>query len=785
MKNRQKIALFINESTLKRPMTPYPPMGVLHNSMIFRCSPPIGGLGVRYLKIIEFHAFRSSLIFMIAALLLNACSNTKFLTGDQMLYSGRKKINIITSEKKKVVKPAEEIATEVTFIEPNNSLVGKRILPPVGLWYYNYKKPEEGKKGGFFYRKLNEEPVLITNVNPEQRCLKIESDLFGNGFFNSNARYTLDTARNDMRKAKISYFVEVDQPYLINEILNQPARDSIDTLINRFTGSLNLKTGDIFNIETIKNEKRKLASMLVEEGYYFFSPENIEIIADTTDAPFSINLLIRKSTQIEPYICRKYTINRVEVHLKENPDMMSVNLHDTVVYDGVYITGRTGYLKPQTICRSILFRDGDLYSETKHKRTIPLLNNYGVFEFVRMQFQVTDKSSGFAGPISEVTLAHANISKGANRLQLKAFGGFEWQWGKGDEDDLGSNSYNAGISSSFVFPRMMVPFKKIRENKTLIAKSAGSLGFEFVNNVRYYRMNSINMGFGYQWKQKQKIAHDLLPLRVNIVSLLETTLEFDSIVDSNPYVKKSFEEQTIIGPKYNFTYDNSTRNRNGFFFQGEISTSGNFIDLINQIGSKERPYTILGGVYSQFVKTSVDFRYYTKTTKEGWVVRLYAGTGVSYGNSSVMPYVEQYFSGGSNSLRGFTARSLGPGSYKPEEYNGIVDQTGDIKLEMNTEYRLPLSEIMYGALFFEAGNVWLLNPDENRPGAQFKFNTFANQLAIGTGVGLRFDFDFFVLRTDFGFPLRYPYDDGEGNWVSDAGEMFSKFKLNLAIGFPF
>jgi hypothetical protein len=187
-------------------------------------------------------------ILGIAALLLNACSNTKFLTGDQILYSGRKKINIISDEKKKVVQPAEEIAAEVTFIEPNNALMGKRVLPPVGLWYYNYKKPEEGKKGGYLYRKLNKEPVLVTNVNPEQRCLKIESELFGNGFFNSNAWYKLDTARNNLRKAKISYSIEVDQPYMINEILNQPARDSIDTLINQFTGSLNLKTGDIFNI---------------------------------------------------------------------------------------------------------------------------------------------------------------------------------------------------------------------------------------------------------------------------------------------------------------------------------------------------------------------------------------------------------------------------------------------------------------------------------------------------------------------------------------------------------
>lgn len=748
-------------------------------------------------------------LIVLAAILLNACSNTKFLTGDQMLYSGRKNIKIISSEKKKTTKKAQEIASQVTYAEPNNSLIGKRVLPPFGLWYYNYRRPEEGKKGGFFYRKLKTEPVLISNVNPALRCQKVDSELFSNGFFHSKTTFTLDTARNNLRKAKISYYAEVGKPFLIDKILNPPALDSIDTLINRYTAELNLKTGDVFNLENIRNEKRKLASKLVEEGYYYFSPENIEIIADTSKTPFRINLLIRKNQQIDPFVAKKYTINHVEVHLKELPGEKP----DTVFYDGLNITGQTSYLRSETISRAILFRKGNMYSETKHKGTIPLLNNYGVFEFVKMQFTISDsaaqkmdllvdlspkkdvslnvegavqsKSSGFAGPTSEITLSHSNINKGANRLQLKAFGGFEWQWGKGDENDLGANSYNAGLNSSFIFPRLLVPFKNMRENKSIIAKSVGSLGFEFVNNVRYYRMNSFNTGFGYQWKIKQNISHNYYPFKVNLVSLQKTTAEFDSIVNNNPYVKKSFEEQSIFGMEYNFTFDKSNANINGIYFQGTISASGNLLYAFNHFGKNEMPYKFLGEVYSQFIKTSVDFRYYTQTTKKGWVFRIYAGTGVSYGNSVVMPYIEQYFSGGTNSLRGFTARSLGPGSYKPVDYNGIIDQTGDIKLEMNSEFRFPMSDILYGALFFETGNVWLLNPDENRPGAQFSFSTFANQLAVGTGAGLRFDFDFFVLRTDFGLPLRYPYKTGNTNWIENAGEMFSRFKFNLAIGFPF
>lgn len=754
----------------------------------------------------------SLFIFIVAAMLFNGCSNTKFLTENQLLYAGRKEIKMISEEDNKTIKSAEDIASEISFIQPNNALMGKRILPPVGLWYYNYRKPEEGEKGGFIYRALKKEPILVSQVNPMQRCLKIESELFNNGYFHSKATFSLDTAKNNPKKSKVSYQIEVEQPYLINEILNPPALDSIDALINQFTPLLALKPGDIFNIETIIQEKRKLASMIVEKGYFFFGANNIEVVADTTDIPYRINLLIRKSTPIEPYVCRKYSINKVEVqvlqHLQGQPNQ-NTNL---VEFDGIKIQGQTEYLKPKTITRNILFREGDLYSDTKHKGTIPLLNNLGVFSSVNMLFAVSDsseqkldllvrlipkddvslviegavqaKSTGFAGPATEVTLAHSNISKSANRFQIKAFGGFEWQLGSKKENDLGANSYNAGINSSFILPRMLVPFKTLRENKSLIAKTAGTVGFEFINNVRYYRMNSVNSSFGYQWKVKENVTHQFNPLRINIVSLQKTTPEFDSIVNNNPYVKKSFEEQTIIGSKYSFTYDNSNRIRNGFYFIGELGSSGNIIDLINSFGKKERPYKIFGEVYSQFIKTSVDFRYYNKTINTGWVWRFYAGTGISYGNSTVMPYVEQFYSGGSNSLRGFTARSLGPGSYKPEFYNGIIDQTGDIKLEWNAEYRFYLTELMRGALFLETGNIWLLNYDENRPGAQFNINKFYKQLAVGTGVGLRFDFDFFVLRGDFGLPLRYPYDDGEGYWNS-FGEVFSKFKFNIAIGYPF
>ena len=306
-----------------------------------------------------------------------------------------------------------------------------------------------------------------------------------------------------------------------------------------------------------------------------------------------------------------------------------------------------------------------------------------------------------------------------------------------------------------------------------------------MNNIQYYRMSSLNLGFSYQWKKRQKITNVFYPININLVDLLATTPEFDTIVNTNPYVKKSFEEQYIAGMKYDFIYDNSTRKRGGTYLQLSLGTSGNLLDLIKSRSDGERPYTIIGNVYSQFIKVSADFRFYTNTTKKGLVFRLYSGAGFSYLNSTVMPYIEQFYSGGANSVRAFAARSLGPGSYKPDPSSGIIDQTGDIKIEGNVEYRFPLSKTVLGALFVDAGNVWLLNGDENRPGANFELNNFGKQLAVGTGVGLRFDFNFFVLRTDLGMRLRTPYANENGKYWLSSKEMFSEFLLSLAIGYPF
>ncbi len=750
-------------------------------------------------------------------MITGACSNTRFLADDQLLYTGKNEVFV--SDSGKINDRKIKLITEsVTFYKPNNSIGGKRLLLPVGLWIYNYHKPSEDNKPGWFYRTLAKEPVLVSTVNPEVRCRKLESELFGNGYFNASVWSVTDTSFRNHRKAGITYFIKPGKPFRYNEISFEPPADAVDTLINSFENNNILEPGDIFSLDKVKSQTTKITDLVVEDGYFYFSQANVKYTADTTLIQHKIDLRIGKNIEASPNAGRKFYIDDITVRITGEVD--STDLYqkiDTILYDGIKIVSEDMRFKPEVISRCIYYRKGDPYSSSRHRKTTTHLNSYGIFKFINVRYvpdndsladkldmlieltpakdisldleaNIVSKSTGFSGPGFVATLAHGNVGGGANRLQLKLNGGFEWQWTNKSTSSLGTISYNAGLSSSLIFPKFIAPSWFINPMRFNLPQTSVTLGFEFLNKIQYYRMSSINLGFGYQWKKPNRITHSFYPVFINSINLLETTTEFDSILTANPYIKKSFEEQFIVGMKYDFTYDNSaTKDPNGFYLQAGISTAGNALGLLKRISSEEgeRPYTVYGNVYSQFVKFSADVRYYRNFRNKSLAFRLYSGVGFPYTNSVVMPYVEQFYSGGSNSIRAFIARSLGPGNTQIPDSSDIVDQTGDIKLEGNLEFRFKMSKVLHGALFLDAGNVWLLNPDETRPEAEFNFSTFTDQLAIGTGIGLRFDFNFFILRLDVGLPLRTPYTDNGSNWLNSISRSWNEKVFNFAIGYPF
>ncbi len=760
-----------------------------------------------------------SFIFLVSLLIvLPGCSNTRFLTKDQALYTGHKKTEIINRSDIKKISGVKNQVSSTTAHKVNNAIFGRRVLPPVGLWVHNYWKVKKSNKlMSWVYKTLSSSPVLVSDVNPDLRTKKIESDLFDMGYFHATAWSVIDTGGRNHKKAKVKYFVELSPPYHFNRIVNDTLPDHLDSLIKNYNGWKKIKPGDQFNLDNLKSSRDILAREIQDSGYFYFMPEFIELRADTTGDKNELNLNIGKRNGLPESVLSIYRINNVIINNSQGTLKVMPGA-DTVRSDGVTIVSAPGILNNDVLLASLFIGKGDKYSYSSYQKTLNRLNNLGIFKSVNISFvqnksdslsylldvvinlvmaenitvdyeaNLMTKSSGYFGPLLSAGISNRNTFNGAELLKLALTGGFEWQWGVRSANQLGTYSYQFGLASGLSFPRIILPLSHSRKNLLLLQRSSVNLDLNLLNRVAYYKLFSIKTNINYLWSRNKYIQHSLFPLYINSVNLLATTLAFDSVVNRNIYIRKSFEEQFIIGPRYEFSYNNTlTVKPDNFFFQAGINTSANLIDLFAGLGKSpsRRPYSLIGNVYSEYIKFTSDFRYYRNWYKKSFVFRFYTGIGIPYGNSTALPYVEQFFSGGAYSIRAFTARYVGPGSFHDANQRGYIDQSGDLKLESNLEFRFDMTKLLKGALFVDMGNIWLVNEDINRPGAKFDINTFYDQIAVGTGFGLRFDFTFFVLRADVGFPLRTPYKTDGKNWLSGVKNILSGGLLNLAIGYPF
>jgi outer membrane protein insertion porin family len=301
-------------------------------------------------------------------------------------------------------------------------------------------------------------------------------------------------------------------------------------------------------------------------------------------------------------------------------------------------------------------------------------------------------------------------------------------------------------------------------------------------------LNSVFTNFGYRWSKSDRISHTFNPVEVIFTQIPESSksAEFNDYLQENPGVQRSFDEQFIVGTSYEFTYESPTNGHNEFFFRGGIDLAGNLLNAVysstdatkDSLGS----YTLFGVPFSQYARTRIDLRYNFKFNQRSKLVtRFSTGVGIPLHNSNILPYIKQFYVGGTNSLRSFIARSVGPGSEVPPE--GYNDLTGDIRLEGNVEYRFDVAGNLKGALFMDAGNIWLYKKDPSRPNGTFHLNTFLKEIAISSGWGLRWDFNFLVARLDFAYTVRTPYLPAGERWTTNFN--FWNPAINIAIGYPF
>jgi hypothetical protein len=424
----------------------------------------------------------------------------------------------------------------------------------------------------------------------------------------------------------------------------------------------------------------------------------------------------------------------------------------------------------------------------------------------RIQVQGVSKSNNFIGPGMEFAFTNRNFMQGAELFQLKLYGSYEMQIRKRQLNPL--SALEVGTEVSLSVPRFIAPIRIRQTSAKYLPHTQFKVGYSLQQRSQYFRLNSFNVSAGYIWRETKLKTHELFPVDVAFVQESNTSVEFEEMREINPVLRNSFQNQFILGSRYSYTintqlsddveqkYNLKKFKRSNFYFNGTVDLSGNLAHAIQSLQSSSRDPSsdVIHSTYSQYVRTQLDFRYYHQINKGSKLAtRLLTGVGYAFGNSRTLPYIKQFSSGGSGSLRAFPARSVGPGTYNFLAADTIffIDQRGDFKLEGSVEYRFDIIKTLKGALFVDAGNIWLARADPQRPGGKFQSNKFLNELAVGTGVGLRFDFNFFVLRFDLAFPLRKAYAEDGRRWVLDDIDLTSRvwrrqnLILNIAIGYPF
>lgn len=755
-----------------------------------------------------------ALVFlMIVLTFLLSCSSTKsvpdgdhLFTGGEVEWKGKKPKDFSTLEDgmKSRLKPS-----------PNRKFAGM----PIKLWLYNLGKPPKGKGLNYLLReKWGEAPVLYSKVKEEYSAELLRSYVEDNGYF--QARMEWKKVEHSKKKAGISFSTYPGTRYTYRNVVFEMDSSEIGKAISRTTKNSLLKPGRIYRLDRVKDERERIHSRLKQRGFYYFTPDHLLMEVDTNhQGKVDIFVNIKKQTPVEARI--PYRMQNVIIYpgytLEKDSIMRNAAEKDLGPFK---VVDPEQLFRSNVFERSVFLREDSLYRLQSHEITLQRLMNLGTFKFVKgqfttgldssklnarffltpnprygLQFELTgnSKSNNFVGSQAKITTINRNWLRRANRLEFKLAAGFEWQVGGKKTNQANTNGYSIDAELAISIPKFYTPGFNINPRTPYVPRTRISAGYELLSRPGLYNLNSITLQYGYIWRQTKFVDHNLNPLSISYVLPSKITPEFQLQLDQDPSLARSLEKQFIVGSNYTWTFNNQVRNRkSSFLITFNADVAGNLLGLFakkDQEGNKK----LFGQPFAQYVRLNTDARYYNKLNKKiTWANRLFLGYGYSYGNSYSLPFVKQFFIGGSNSIRAFRSRTLGPGSYyEPGLSSYLANEAGDMKLELNSELRIKLISILQGAVFADAGNIWLQRKTEGKPGAEFKLGNILSESAVGAGLGLRADASILIVRFDLAMPLRKPWLPANSRWVidqinfGDPDWRRENLVLNIAIGFPF
>lgn len=752
-----------------------------------------------------------------------SCSTTSNLPEGEYLYTGIKSVNITGDKSGEYNDEAITELKAALAYAPNNSFMGSsyyRFPLPIGLWIHNslgYK--ERNGIQNWFYNAFGRTPVTISAVNPNTRAMVAENTLKNYGYFNATVAPRLVEQRNE-KKRKIAYDVVLGNAYHIDSV-SYRFKGTEDSIVQANLAMRKFDKGDQFNVTLLEAERQRIVNDFRNNGFYHYRPEYVRYLADSLKSPGKLTMLVVPDISTPDNAHRQYTIGNLTLairpsgqYLQQYTDTFKLRSF-TMLYNG-----EKQPITPMALFRNMTFRRGQLFSQQDFDTSLKGISSMGIFRNVQFSytprdttdtcsildirldammdklidtefaFNITQKSNSQVGPNATISLTKRNAFRHAETFNIKLRGAYEWQAGSRRNDGTRIDSYEWGIETSLTYPRIMFPWLNRR-----ILRRPATTSFKYsINQLRrsgYYNLMSLNTSVNYHIQASKYVTHSITPLTLTHNKLMNSSAKFDSIANVNQALFVTVRDQLIPAMQYTYRYDNTidrTRRANTLF-EASVKESGNVASAISMLFGEDfnqRDKMLLRTPYSQFAKLTLDLRRYIHLTDHSQLaLRLYSGVIWSYGNSTVAPYTEQFYVGGANDIRAFAVRSIGPGRYYDYNRRGTyLDQAGDFKLTANAEYRFRMVSNLYGALFLDAGNVWLMRADDSHPGGEIARSKFLRDVALGTGIGFRYDMEFLILRLDWGIGIHAPYDTGKSGYYN-IPSFWKGTGLHFAVGYPF
>jgi len=680
------------------------------------------------------------------------------------------------------------------------------------LSLYNLSNPD--KDNGFqnWLRRIGEPPAVFDEGLMNKSTEQLDLHMRNKGFHEAEVS---DSTVFRKRRARITYQVTPGEPYRIRNISYFFHDVSLSHMVLEDTASTNFRSEELFDVDVLQEERIRIETLLRDSGYYAFTREYVyyEVDSALSTHQVDITLGIRNfpRTNIRGQIIHTdhpvYSIRKVHMMTdfnalaygeNNNPDSL---LKDTTVYEGIHLihSGKLN-IRPFVVTQKNYIIPGTLYDASDVNRTYRNLSSLSAFRMVDIRFREVDSdeplldcdvlvapatrqsysvkvegtnSAGNIGAAANLSYGHKNLFGGSEQFDLTFMMAVENIKQTGVQSDSSYTGPNImqeyGIEARLRIPKFLLPVKTDRFIRKYNPQTNIRLSYNFQKRPDYTR-SIANASFGYDWKGNEKLIHRVFPVEMSLILTPYKHPDFQDWLEGK-YLFYSYEPQLITDTRYSMVWSNQKLLKNQSFqdIRLNVETAGNLLyGGFSAFGATPDSgnYQILGVDFAQYLKMDIDLRSYIILYEDiSLVLRGFAGVGFAYGNSNAMPFVKQYFSGGANSIRAWQVKDLGPGSYQDPEESAYPNQTGDVKLEANMEYRFKLFWKLEAALFMDVGNIWSLSSEDDREGAGFEFNRFYKELAVGTGVGARAVFSFLIFRFDLGIPLRSPYPIEGSNWL--------------------